>query len=71
MKLPDKVYDALKWIALVALNAIGAFYYKLAEIWSLPYGDQISRTCQILALLIGTLIGLSTIQYNKEKKENE
>ena len=26
MKLPDKLYDVLKWVALIALNAIGVCY---------------------------------------------
>ena len=29
MKMSNKVYDALKWIALVALDAIGVFYNTL------------------------------------------
>lgn len=66
--LPNKVYDILKWVALVALNAIGVFYKTVAAIWQLPYGDAVCATCAALALLIGTLIGVSTIQYNKAKE---
>jgi hypothetical protein len=34
--IPDKVYDVLKWVALVALNAIGIFYATFAAVWGLP-----------------------------------
>lgn len=63
--LPDKVYDWLKWIALIALNAIGVCYSALAGVWGWPFGDEIAKTCAALALLIGTLIGISTATYNR------
>ena len=65
MKMSNKAYDILKWVALVALDAIGLFYSTLATIWTLPYGDQVLATCAALSLLIGTLIGVSSVQYNK------
>jgi hypothetical protein len=69
MKLPDKVYDILKWIALVVLNAIGVLYKTLAAVWSLPYGEQIMTTCAALALFVGALIGVSTAEYRKDLHE--
>lgn len=67
MKLNDKVYDILKWLALIALNAIGVLYKTLATIWGWPFGEEILTTCAALALFIGTLIGISTAEYNKSK----
>lgn len=69
MKLNDRVYDVLKWVALVALDAVGLFYKTLASIWSLPLGDEVIATCAALSLLVGTLIGISNAQYNKTKGE--
>ena len=68
MTLNDKTYDILKWLACVALDAIGQFYYYIAEIWGLPYGDKIWQTLSQLSILIGVLIGISTAQYNKARK---
>ena len=65
MKMSDKVYDILKWIALIALDALGLFYSTISVIWELPYGDEVLKTCAALSLLIGTLIGISNVQYNK------
>lgn len=67
----SKLYDALKWIALVALNAFGVAYEALAGVWSLPYGDEAAKTCSILALLVGTLIGVSSYKYNNPKLNEE
>lgn len=61
----SKLYDALKWIALVALDAVGIAYESLAQVWSLPYGDEVMKTCTIVSVLIGTLIGVSSYKYKK------
>ncbi len=70
MKLPDKVYNWLKWICLICLPALSTFYGILAEIWNLPYAVQIPRTITAIALLIGALIGVSQIKYNKDNYAN-
>ncbi len=66
MRLPDKVYDTLKWIALVVMDAIGFGYAELADIWGLPYGDAVCRTCAALAWVLGALLGISTAEYRKK-----
>lgn len=71
MKLPDKVYDVLKWICLVFLPGLSTFYALLAEIWELPYAVQIPRTITAVALFIGALIGVSQLSINKEAKNEE
>lgn len=68
MILKNKMYDILKWISLIALDAIGVAYKGIAEIWNLPYGTQVMATCSVLSVLIGTLIGISTYNYNKKEK---
>lgn len=72
MKIPvlsDKVYNVLKWIAQVALPALGTLYFALAGIWGLPYGEQIVGTITAIDACLGALLGLSTIQYKKTLKE--
>ena len=64
--MSNKVYDVLKWIALVALDAIGVFYKTIATIWGLPFGDEVLATCAALSLLLGALIGVTSTQYKKK-----
>lgn len=64
--MSNKLYDILKWIALVALDAVGVFYKAISTIWALPYGDEVLATCAALSLLLGTLIGVSGTNYNKK-----
>lgn len=58
----SKIYDFLKWLALVALDAIGVAYEALAGVWSLPYGSEVAKTCTIISVLIGALIGISSVK---------
>lgn len=57
--LPGPVYTALKWVVLIALPAAGVCYSALSGIWGLPLADEISQTCNVVALLGGSLIGVS------------
>ena len=66
MKMSDKVYDILKWIALYLLPALGTLYFALAGIWEFPYGEEIVGTITALDTFLGVLLGISTAQYNRE-----
>ena len=68
MKMSNRVYDILKWISLVALDALGLFYSTMSSVWGLPFGDKILETCAALSLLLGTLIGVSSAKYHKDKQ---
>ena len=68
MKLNEKVYDVLKWIALLFLPALATLWLTISQIWGLPYGEQIGLTISGVDLFLGTIIGVSTYTYNKELK---
>ncbi len=65
MKMTNKVYDILKWIAQYFLPDIGTLYFALAGIWGLPYGEQIVGTITAVDTFLGVLLGISSAQYNK------
>lgn len=69
MKLNDKTYEILKWVAIIVIPALGVAYQALAATWALPYGDEILKTTQIITALLGAILGISTIQYNKNNTE--
>ena len=68
MKLGNKMYDLLKWIAMYFLPAVGTLYFALAGIWNLPYGEQIVGSITAVDTFLGVILGISTIQYNKTSK---
>ena len=67
MKLTNKQYDILKWIALIVLPALGTLYFTLSTIWGLPYGDQVVGTITAIDNFLGALLGVSTSQHNMRK----
>ena len=71
MRLSNKVYDILKWVAMYLLPALGTLYFALAGIWEFPYGEQIVGTITAIDTFLGVILGISTAQYNKNIKESE
>ena len=65
--MSNKVYDVLKYIALIFLPALGTLYFGLAQIWGLPYGEQIVGTITVIDTFLGALLGISTKMYNKKE----
>lgn len=62
----NKVYDILKWIAQIVLPALGALYFALAQIWGLPYGEEIVGTITAIDCFLGAILGISNMQYKKK-----
>ena len=69
MKISNKVYDTLKWIAQYFLPALGTLYFALAGIWGLPYGEQVVGSITAIDTFLGVLLGMSSANYNKNLKE--
>ena len=73
MKLPDNFFKAIRFMAEVGFAALGTAYLGLAETWNLPFGNEISQTCLIVATCVGAFVGISRITYNrlsnKDKEE--
>ena len=67
MKLPDKLYDILKWITMIVIPALATAYVGLASVWGWPYADEVAKTTAVVCTLLGALLGISTAQYNKGK----
>ena len=67
-KMSNKMYDVLKWIAMVCLPAIATLYFALAGIWGFPYGEEIVGTITAVDTFLGVLLGISSAQYNKAKE---
>ncbi len=69
MKLSNKTYDILKWMAQYLLPALGTLYFGLSGVWGLAYGEQVIGTITAVDTFLGVLLGLSSAQYKKDNKE--
>lgn len=65
MRLSDKTYDILKWIQKIFV-LLATFYKAIANIWGLPYGDEISATCLALATFLLGILEIASATYNKD-----
>lgn len=71
MKLSNKLYDFLKFIAQIVLPALGGLYFGLCKLWGFPYGEEVVGTIALVDTFLGTLLGISTYNYNKEMMNND
>ena len=67
--MSNKMYDTLKWIAMVVLPAVGTLYFALAGIWGFPYAEEIVGTLTAVDTFLGVLLGISSAQYHKKTGE--
>lgn len=67
MKMSNKVYDCLKWIAQMLLPALGTLYFALSGLWGLPHGEEIVGTITAVDAFLGAILGLSSLTYEPEE----
>lgn len=67
--ISNEAYDFLKWVAGIVLPALGALYFGLAQIWGLPNAEEVVGTVTVVDLFLGTILGLSTKQYNQSEEK--
>ena len=70
MKLSNKTFDFLKWMAMFFLPALATLVKVVFTIWNLPYGNEISATIVALNSFLGALLGISNIAYYKKEEES-
>lgn len=70
LKLPDKMYDVMKWLVCLFIPALSAFYVGLCSVYNTPffaYAEQVAKTSTYVCTFLGAILGISTIEYNKTK----
>ena len=68
MKIPDKLYDTLKWIVMIVLPALTALYVVLDGEFAWGYSEHVATISAAVCACLGAILGISTAQYNKEIK---
>lgn len=68
--LDDKWYDILKWVAIVCLPALSTFIVVIGRIWGCgDMANMVAQTITAIAVLLGALLGISSIQYKSVNKD--
>ena len=63
--LSDRQFNFLRRLVELFLPACGAFYYTLAEIWSLAYAGEVVGTIAAVTTLLGVLLVVLRSNYDK------
>lgn len=71
MKMTNKTYDLLKWVALIALPAVVTFVAAVGEIWGLPYTAQIAATIAAVDALLGACLQVSSANYTDKSYDDD
>jgi len=73
MRIPDHIYNVLKWIALICIPALVTFLSVVLGVLDVDPKtvNVIVTIISAVGTLIGTLIGVSTSAYKKEKEETD
>lgn len=66
--LPQKVYEALRWIISIVIPAFSVLLSTLVGAWgwNLPL-DAILATLSAIALFLGTIFGISKVVNDKSE----
>lgn len=65
LKINDRIYDFLKWVAMLFLPALAVLIKTVFAIWKIPFGDEISTTIVAINAFLAAILGISSIQYHK------
>ena len=69
--MSNKTYDILKWVATVVLPGLATLTLSIGQIWGWSdWTVPIGATIAALATFMGTILGISSINYNKKKGES-
>lgn len=71
MKMDNKTYDFLKWVAMIVLPAVVTFVAAIGQIWGIPYTAQIAATIAAIDTLLGACLQVSSANYTEKKFDDE
>lgn len=63
--ISNRMYDILKWVGLICLPGLAWFIGDVGPAWGMANVDAIVLTLNRAGALLGILIGVSTLNYNK------
>lgn len=64
--MSNKVYDVLKWVAIIVLPALSTFISVISRIWGwADLGGLIAQTITAVAVLLGAILGISNYNYTR------
>ena len=63
--ISNKSYDVLKEVTTVWLPALGTLYFTVAQVWGLPFAEQVVGTITAIVVFFGLVLKISSSSYSK------
>lgn len=67
----NKVYDILKWVAIIVLPALAILVEGVFPLWGIPYAMEISKTLDYVGVFLGSVLLVSNVNYILKSKSKE
>ncbi len=71
MKIPNKIYDIIKYCVCIALPAIQAALLSLTKIFGWPWGGTATECIVVVQTLVAALFCISLAGYQGKNKEDK
>ena len=68
MKVSNKFYDQLNFLAKVVLPALATLYFALSQIWGFPKGEEVMGTITAVDVFLGALLVKLANNYAKNNE---
>jgi len=67
--LPQKVYEILRWVVIVVIPAAITLYGIIGNTCNIPYTDIVLTIAGAVDVFLGTIFGISKLNYDRQNKE--
>lgn len=66
LRLNNKTYDVLKYIALIVLPAFATMYLGFGQLWEWPATDKVVASIVLFNTFLGIVLQINTVRYNND-----
>ena len=69
MILPQKFYEALRWVVIVVIPAAITLYGVIGNTCHIPYTEVVLTIAGAVDVFLGTIFGISKLSYDAKNRE--
>ena len=69
--LNNRIYDVLKWVAIIALPAIATLVATVGPLWGMPNCEAWQATINAVGTCLGALLMISDVNYRRGKDDGD
>lgn len=69
--LPQKTYEILRWVVIVVIPALITLYGVIGQVCNIPYTDVVLTIAGAVDVCLGTIFGISKLNYDRNTKDAE